>query len=225
MSSSSASAGPFPIAASKKEATPEHAAQPGSIPLNELADDVVMSRLQAGEVAALEVLYDRYARLLLGLGARILRNSTEAEDVVQEVFLYLFRKNHFFDLSKGNVRSWLVQVTYSRAFNRYHYLKSRSYYDRGNDECQKRSLADDKMLSPEEIREMSYWRGHLLEAFRELTTEQRETLQLFFFEGYTLLEISQKTGHSFGNIRNHYYRGLERLRKVLSRNGNGTQNK
>lgn len=223
--SSSASARPLSVIASTKDSASQEAVPSSSVPLRELADDAVMSRLQAGEVAALEVLYDRYAGLLLGLGARILRNSTEAEDLVQEVFLYLFRKNHIFDLSKGNVRSWLVQVTYSRAFNRYKQLKSQSYYDQGNGECPSRTLADDTILSPEEIGETSYWRDHLLEAFRELTAEQRETLQLFFFEGYTLLEISQRVGHSFGNVRNHYYRGLERLRKVLSRNGNGTQNK
>ncbi len=88
-----------------------------NVPLKELDDEALMCRIQRGDLEAFEVLFDRHSGLVLRVGTRLFRNGTEAEDLVQEVFLYLFRKSHVFDSSKGLVRSWLIQVTYSRAFN------------------------------------------------------------------------------------------------------------
>ena len=223
--SSSASARPLPVIAATKDSALRETTPLAQLPINQLTDDAVMSRFQGGELAALEVLYDRYAGLLLGIARRLLQDATEAEDLVHDVFVYLFRKNHLFDASRGTVRSWLVMVTYSRAFNHRRYLKSRFFHAREDFEDSRFSSPDNSTAGPEDAGELFYWRSVLLQAFEELPEEQRQTLHLHFFEGYTLLEISHKLGHSFGNVRHYYYRGIDRLKKYLSVDGAYTREK
>jgi RNA polymerase sigma-70 factor (ECF subfamily) len=178
-----------------------------------------MSRFQAGELAALEVIYDRYAGLLLGIGRKLLRDASDAEDLVHDVFLYLFRKKQLFDPSRGSVRSWLIMATYSRAFNHHRYLKSRKVQVSEDLENSQSAGVDNSIRREDHPEDLFHWRSVFLQAFQELPEEQRQTLHLHFFEGYTLLEISQKLGHSFGNVRHYYYRGIDRLKQHLSENG------
>jgi RNA polymerase sigma-70 factor, ECF subfamily len=212
--SSSASARFLSIATAKGKALGKSESS-DQVRLRDLEDEALMARLQAGELGALEALYDRYAGLLLGISTRLLRNPTEAEDVVQETFFYLFRKHSAFKISKGSVRSWLVMVTYSRALDCCRQLKNRYQFNDGDPRRSVLNIIASSDHGPEKLGELSYWRSLLLEAFLDLSVEQRDTLRMHFFEGYTLLEISQKVGHPLGNIRNYYYRGLERLRKRL----------
>jgi RNA polymerase sigma-70 factor (ECF subfamily) len=189
-----------------------------SMPLKELDDERLMCRIQRGDLEAFEVLFDRYSCLVLRVGARLFRDATDAEDLVQEVFLYLFRRSHIFDPSKGLVRSWLIQVAYSRAFN---YRKSRNGRRHEGQSSQEivQVQATDPSPDPEELAELASWRSYFLEAFDSLKKEQREAIEMYFFAGYTLQEICQKTGRSFPSVRNHVYRGIEQLRIRLSEDG------
>ena len=189
-----------------------------NVPLKELDDEALMCRIQRGDLEAFEVLFDRHSGLVLRVGTRLFRNATEAEDLVQEVFLYLFRKSHVFDSSKGLVRSWLIQVTYSRAFN---HRKSHNGHCREGLGSEKTSeiQAADPSPDPERLAELASWRSYFLEAFSSLREEQRKAIEMYFYEGYTLQEISQQTGYSFPSVRNHVYRGLEQLRIRLSEDG------
>ena len=90
-----------------------------------ISDEVLLSFLQAGDLEALAVLFSRYARLVRGIGLRILRDVGEAEDLVQDVFLRLFEKAHTFDASKGAARTWIVQVAYRHACGRRAHLMRR----------------------------------------------------------------------------------------------------
>src|SRR5207249_4725744 len=139
----------------------------------------VMRRIQHGDLEAFEVLFDRHSSLVLRVGALLFRNVTDAEDLVQEVFLYLFRSSHVFDSSKGSLRSWLVQVTNSRAFN---YRKSRNGHCRdrsGSDEILQLHLTDPGP-DPEQLAELALWRSYFLKAFSGLRAEQRKTIQMYF---------------------------------------------
>jgi RNA polymerase sigma factor (sigma-70 family) len=102
----------------------------------EPGDETLLVRLQSGEMEALGLLFHRFSRLLLGIARRVLQDNNEAEDLVQDVFLFLFYKGKTFDPAKGQARSWLMQVTYHRAYDRRRYLTTRSFYDRtGNQRC------------------------------------------------------------------------------------------
>src|SRR5215203_3896221 len=97
--------------------------------LHRLGDEELMASLQAGSHDALAILYDRYHRLVLSIGLRILRDAGEAEDVTQVVFLDVFRAAAQFDPGRGTTKVWLLQYAYHRALSRKRYLNVRNYYD------------------------------------------------------------------------------------------------
>jgi len=156
-----------------------------------LADDDVMQRIQSGDKQALALLYDRYARLILSVGLKILRDAGEAQELIQDVFLYAFLKSRDFDSSKSSLRSWLVQIAYSRAFNKREYLTLRGFYNH----CQVDELIDAAPadFSPEKLGEISELRTLLRAALTALTGEQRTTLEMFFWEGYSLVTVQVPT--------------------------------
>jgi RNA polymerase sigma-70 factor, ECF subfamily len=180
---------------------------------DKVSDESVMERVQQGDTQAMGLLYDRYARLVLSIGLRILKDASEAQELLQDVFLYAFQKCHDFDASKGSLRSWLVQIAYSRAFNKREYLALRRFYDYCYiDEVLDLVPAD---CSAERLGLANELRGLLTNAFLSLSPQQKTTLEMFFWEGYSLREISVRLNETLGNTRNHYYRGLEKLKEIL----------
>jgi RNA polymerase sigma-70 factor (ECF subfamily) len=182
--------------------------------VSDSSDECIMSRIQSGDKQALGLLYDRYARSVLAVGLRILRDASEAQELVQDVFLYVFQKSVDFDPEKSKLRSWLIQIAYSRAFNKREYLLLRRFYDY----CEIDQVIDSvpSGFSAEKNGEASELRELLQTSFGTLTELQRATLEMFFWQGYSLREISARLNETYGNTRNHYYRGLQKLREVLS---------
>src|SRR5207247_8493286 len=193
--------GIHPIAAPGKDVTSDVSACSPEASLQNPEDAVLMAQLQKGNLQALELLYDRYCGVILGVGSRLLRDAAEAEDLVQEVFLYLFRKSHVYSISKSSVASWLIQVAYARAFDRRKWLRRRGRELQQSYEGTILAEPAAPGPNPEELAELSALRSYLMRVFESLTERQRETIQLYFFEGYSLLEISQKMGDSFPSIR------------------------
>jgi RNA polymerase sigma-70 factor (ECF subfamily) len=216
----------FPsLAVLKTDAQPADSTVPSTS--GEPSDERLIVRVGEKGGEALALLFRRYSRLVRGIALRILRDASEADDLLQDIFLFVHRKAPIFDPNKGSVRSWIVQMTYQRAIDRRRYLQSRHFYTR-LDLDGAEHLADSRKGKEEG----ELWSrlvsnttiGGLLEI---LTQDQRNTLVLYFFEGYAFDEIAEKLNQSVGNIRNHYYRGLERLRKQIfpgrlpGRNGYG----
>jgi len=175
------------------------------------SDEELVHRVAAQDPGALRELMSRYARLVMRIAARILRDSGEAEEVAQEVFLYVHKKAAAFDAGKGTGRGWIVQLAYHRAFDRRAYLGRRGFYD-GTDGA---LLADTLLGGTDLERETGAHlsRIQLRKAFEELPERQRRTLELFYFEGLDMREIGDKLGETFENVRHHYYRGLKKLQK------------
>lgn len=177
----------------------------------ESADDELMLRLQSGDSTALDLLFDRYSRLVLGIALRVLHDYGEAEDVVQEVFFHVFQKAVLFTPSKGSAKGWIVHIAFHRSLDRREHLGRRGFYlgtEIGS--------LDDILLGETDLdREIGAKlnRAQLEKAFEELPEMQRRTLELFYFEGLELREISEKLDEPLPNVRHHYYRGLARLRK------------
>src|SRR6202041_317471 len=96
--------------------------------LTDASDESLLRQICTGDRDALGILFERYARLTRSVAARILRDTAEAEDLVQDLFLYIQRKCGIFDSSKSTARSWIVQMAYHRALDRRRYLKSREFY-------------------------------------------------------------------------------------------------
>lgn len=187
------------------------------IPISELADKLLLEQVRQGDKEALGTLFRRHARAVRNVAYRIVRNEAEADDLVQEVFLFIFRKAALFDSAQGTARSWIFQVAYHRAFDRRRYLNSRHFYTNQDLEETTRRLADPRDELPfHELSVEGVLGKELAARFNvRLTPEQRETIRLHFFEGYALKEIAELTGRSLVNVRSHYYRGLDRLRKYV----------
>jgi RNA polymerase sigma-70 factor, ECF subfamily len=171
-----------------------------------------MAQLRMGNSDALAVLFDRYHSLVLSVASRILRDHGEAEDIMQSVFLEIFRSAAQYDESKGTTKVWILQYAYHRSFNRRRYLILRGFYDHPEEIVSSHRLplrAYGKSLDGLESTRV------LQEALRRLSKAQRDTLELAFYEGLTMREIEQKTGTSLDSVKHNYYRGLEKLRSIL----------
>lgn len=191
------------------------------IALTDLSDEILMDHICAGNKEALAQLFRRYARMICAVAYRILRDSAEADDLLQEVFLFINRKCKVFDYTKGSARSWIVQITYHRAIDRRRYLASRHFYTQVEIDGSAMKVADPRadVLPYDQSIEGLLGRTGLETMKKSLSGDQWSTIQLYFFEGFTIDEIAVHLGQSAGNIRNHYYRGLEKLRKqMLQRN-------
>jgi RNA polymerase sigma-70 factor (ECF subfamily) len=180
-----------------------------------------MVHLGQGHPDALAILFDRYHRLVLKVALRILRDSGEAEDVMQNVFLEIYRVAAHFDPAKGRAKVWILQYTYHRSFNRRHYLNLRGFYSHLEEAFPaERSHQPGRHHTALSIQES----GRLVEqALEQLSGVQSEIVKLAFYEGLTMREIAAQTGYSFDSVRHHYYRGLEKLRSVLCDSSNARQ--
>lgn len=179
---------------------------------DELSDEMLISLLRSQDADALDVLFSRHSRLVYSIALRILRDSGEAEEVVQDCFLYVYRKALSFEPSRGSVKVWIIQMAYSRARDRKAHLTRRGFYLRTDIESDilEGTLVGNADVEREIGAKVDFDR--LQCAFEDLTEMQYETLKLFYFDGLELREISERLHEPLGNIRHHFYRGLERLR-------------
>jgi RNA polymerase sigma-70 factor (ECF subfamily) len=209
----------------------KHDAQPVCEPcaltfarLGQLTDEEVMEHAQAGHDDALAVIFDRYHRLVVSVAFKILRDMGEAEDVTQAVFLEIYRAAAQFDPSRGTTKTWLMQYAYHRSMNRRLYLKRRNFYDQdGSGTVDSGSAESAQPIGGGGLLVLQELRSLVREGLESLNRQQRQTLHLAYFEGMSLKEIADKTGEPLGNVRHHYYRGLNRLRSfVLKGNSNGS---
>lgn len=205
----------FPSLTSSETKEPSRDDLPASARETEVADESLLLHISNGDRSALAVLFQRYARMVRGTAYRILRDSSEADDLLQEIFILIHRKCGMFDPSRGPARFWILQMTYSRALARRRYLNSRHFYTSVDLDEAENNLADFAMGSNghqsvgDGLLQASAWEGIL----ETLSEDQRETLRLFFVEGYTLGEIAERLNQTRSNVKHHYFRGLEKLRK------------
>jgi RNA polymerase sigma-70 factor (ECF subfamily) len=179
-------------------------------PVKVKLDEDLLLQVANGSKEALSILFQRHARPVFNVAHRILRDHPEAEDLLQELFLFLFQKARLFDPAKASAASWIIQMTYHRAIDRRRYLNSRQHYN--TQELKEEHVhGTSGQVSINEVAGRT-----LLNGLREeLSPEQLQILELHFFEGYSFHEIAEKTGQTYGNVRHPYYRGLERLRSYV----------
>ena len=193
---------------------PEQFTMPFSLTqLQGMSDEEVMACLQEGDGDALAVLFDRYQRLVLSISLRIVRDAAEAEDVAQTVFLDLFRAVAQFDPSKGNTKVWLMQYAYHRAINRRQHLQCREFYrnvDLAEAETRPAEAHATFGLSSPEMKEL------VRQSMAVLSEDQKSVIEMACYEGLSMREIAERTGDSFVNVRHRYYRGLQKLRSLIS---------
>jgi RNA polymerase sigma-70 factor, ECF subfamily len=178
--------------------------------LAKLSDEELMSKLCAGRRDALTILYDRYHKLVFDVAARILRDAGEAEEVVQTVFLDVFRAVAKFDPGKGILKVWILQYAYHRALHRKRHLISNHFYRWENLEVaiefgSSRALWGE---APEAVRLAE-------EILASLKPRQRTAIEMTYYEGLTAEEIARRLEESPHVVRHDVRRGLAALRAIL----------
>lgn len=184
----------------------------------EITDEALIAQVCQGSDESLAILFRRYARTVRGVAYRVLRDPSEADDLLQDIFLLIHRLCHTFDPSRGSARFWILQMTHHRAISRRRYLACRHFYSRLDlDQAATETLDTpvESLGNGNSIQEVLEKRELLQSWFEQLSPNQRQTLSLFFFEGYTFEEIAAKLGQTTANARQHYYRGLDKLRKRI----------
>jgi RNA polymerase sigma-70 factor (ECF subfamily) len=152
------------------------------------------------------VLYDRYSSLVYSVALRVLGDTGVAEDVLQEVFMNLWRNPGLFDASRGNLAPWLAVIARNRAIDALR--KRRPETD-----------IDDVVVSVEPYMAGDAERGRAMEKVRgvlgTMPVPQRSALEMAYFEGLTHTEIAAKTGEPLGTIKTRIRAGLLALRKAV----------
>jgi RNA polymerase sigma-70 factor (ECF subfamily) len=181
--------------------------------LSKLSDNDVMAHLAAGHGDAIAILLDRYSRLVLSIASKIVHDSSEAEDVAQEVFVYLCRTAGQFDAVKGSTKMWIVRTAYRRSLNRRRYLSLRDAHLLGdNEEFLNLPSASDYSSSP---RLSAYESQRLVrQILGHLDGAQRRVLEMVFFDGLSMREVAAQTGTTLESVRHRYYRGIDKLRRM-----------
>ena len=178
------------------------------------SDILLLKAIAARDEAALAELYDRYDRILFGLLMRILNNREEAEDVLQEVFLQVWRKASDFDESRGRPFTWLVTLARSRGIDRLRTLASRERVAEAGAREVTEEISDaatDAFKSEQ--------RGLVSNALATLPDEQKRPIMLAYFDGLTQSEIARHLGAPLGTVKTRMRMGMIRLRELLAGQG------
>jgi RNA polymerase sigma-70 factor (ECF subfamily) len=177
-------------------------------------DSEIIRRVAQGDRTAFSQLFDRYSQLALNLAWRILNERHEAEDVVQEAFLQLWREAGSYDQRRGNVSTWIVTIARSRAIDKLRSRKARRMYDPAveNDDVADitEQLADQSMKA-EDLENRLLVR----KAFGSLAVEQRVAIEMAYYEGMSQSEIAQALREPLGTIKTRIRSGLIKLKQAL----------
>jgi RNA polymerase sigma-70 factor (ECF subfamily) len=171
---------------------------------NDAADDMrLVARVRAGDQQALSELYDRYSKLIYSIAMRILQDTGAAEDLLQDVFLQLWRKPDAFDSSRGSLAAWLAVIARHRSIDRLRQRRPET------------DIADCVIASSTDLGDETQ-RSLMIEKVRvvmnELAPDQRTAMEMAFFQGLTHTEIAEKTGEPLGTIKTRIRSGLQLLR-------------
>jgi len=164
---------------------------------------------------ALALLFRRYAGVVRRVALRVLKDPSEAEDLLQDIFVLIHRLCGTFDSSKASAQFWILQMTFRRAISRRRYLNSRHFYTQVELDDEASEVAEPRSGHSDDPADQILAELDLQKMFGILSEDQQKTLRLHFIEGYTLDEIANMLGQTKGNVRHHSFRGLERLRKLI----------
>jgi RNA polymerase sigma-70 factor, ECF subfamily len=181
------------------------------------ADDAeLMAGIAAGDVYALERLYDRYSALVFSVSLRVLRDTQLAEDVVQEVFLRLWRQPTSFDPERGRFVSWLMSVTRNRSLDEQRRLSRRSRSESHDEDAVRDLPGLDRFDDPQLGLEIGEQRAAVRAAMTRLPPAQREVIELAYFSGLTQVEIAERTGDPLGTVKTRIRLGMRKMREAVA---------
>ncbi|HEX5826095.1 MAG TPA: sigma-70 family RNA polymerase sigma factor [Candidatus Limnocylindrales bacterium] len=179
------------------------------------ADRAVLVRLSAGDLDALEELYERHGTMAYSIAYRVTGDAALAEDCVQEAFLGAWRSAERYADSRGSVKAWLLAIVHHRAIDAVRRRRPTS------------ELPASEAPAPTELQAPDVWpevagsleREEIAAALATLPDAQREAIELAYFEGLTQPEIAARTGAPLGTVKGRVRLGLLALRRALTHEG------
>jgi RNA polymerase sigma-70 factor (ECF subfamily) len=170
-------------------------------------DTQLLERVRRGEEPAMAALFDRYSKVVYSVALRVLRDTAAAEDVLQEVFLGIWRRPESFVAARGSLGGWLAVVARNRSIDT---LRRK----RPSEQVEEISLASPFNLAAEAERNTLMERARII--ILRLPPEQRKTLEMAFFDGLTHTEIAEMTGDPLGTVKTRIRSALVTLRRELA---------
>ena len=182
-------------------------------------DRELLQRVGRGDQAAFAQLYDSMAGLVHGVVLRVVRDPSQTEEVVQEVFVELWRVAPRFDAARGTVASWVATIAHRRAVDRVR--SEQSARNRTERELTKVERDHDSVAeSVVELDQTDFDRRRVQRALERLTTMQRQAVELAYFGGHTYREVAALLDVPEGTIKTRIRDGMIRLRDELGAVGN-----
>jgi RNA polymerase sigma factor (sigma-70 family) len=178
----------------------------------QLSDEALLGAVARSDEAALAELYDRFGRLAYGLALRVLRDSTLAEDAVQDAFLNVWRSAKSFQADRAKASTWVLTFVHRRAVD----LVRRE--ERRRTEPEEAAPVRAGPGADEDVERRSK-REVVQDALRQLPVDQRQAIELAYYGGYTQSELAERLGEPLGTIKSRMFTGLQRLRALLDEAG------
>ena len=181
--------------------------------IRDLADEEVMQLVQDGSPRAFELVYDRHGAAAFSLAYRMIGNRVSAEDVTQEAFLSIWRSRLRYDQARGSVRTWILGIVHNRAIDG---LRRNLVHDRRRDTLEgveerheAKERTDVEAARREEARSVR-------SALETLPAEQRKTIELAYFGGFTHSQIAELVDEPIGTVKGRMRLGLGKMRRQLA---------
>jgi RNA polymerase sigma-70 factor (ECF subfamily) len=174
-------------------------------------DLTLLEALRQGQVKALRMLYDRYARLVYGLAYKVLGNAEEAEDVTQDIFLTLWHRNTY-NPNRGSLSSFLATMTRSRAIDK---LRSRGSRLRFLQRMQGVVQSQAPAVTPMEQASLGERSQRVRDALDSLPDSERQIIEIAYYEGLSQSEIAKRLNIPLGTVKTRSRQGLIKLRQTL----------
>jgi len=169
-------------------------------------DAALLARIQRGDEQAMAMLFDRYSKIVYSVALRVLRDAASAEDILQEIFMQVWRNPAGFVATRGSLGGWLAVVTRNRSIDALRRKKP-------TEQVEEMQLAGPGNLADESERNLMMERARGVIA--HLPAEQRKTLEMAFFDGLTHSEIAEMTGDPLGTVKTRIRSALLTLRKAF----------
>lgn len=178
-----------------------------TLPPSDQDDSTLLALVQRGDEQAMGSLFDRYSKVVYSVALRVLRDPAAAEDVLQEVFMQIWRSPDGFVATRGSLGGWLAVVSRNRSIDT---LRRK----RPTESVDDLALASNYNLANEAERAMMIERARGV--IQQLPMEQRKTLEMAFFDGLTHSEIAEMTGDPLGTVKTRIRSALSTLRKAFT---------
>ena len=185
------------------------------------SDEALIRRIEAREQGALDEVYHRHVRAIYGLTFRILGEAASAEDVVQEVFLKLWRQPASYNSERGSLSSWLLGVAHNRAIDVLR--RRRTHPEQFLSDPSDFEIVPDGSVDPVDLAGLREASEAVRRALTRIPAEQRRAIEMAFFEGKTHVEISEELGEPLGTAKTRIRLGMRKLRSLLEAEGKVTR--